>query len=78
MPGAVYVGHDDHDGHDDEHDDDLDDDCDDDWGKNKRQREYKCLALCIHRTPFTHLILHYAKSLARMELSAFLFVTSIS
>ena len=52
MPGAVYVGHDDHDdhdghhdghdddhdGHDDEHDDDLEDDCDDDWGKNKRQR----------------------------------------
>ena len=84
MPGAAYVGHDDHDDHDDHdvhdehhdhdrHDDKLEDDCEDDWGKNKRPREQKCLALCIHRTPSTHLILHYAKSLARIELSAFLF-----
>ena len=44
MPGAAYIGHDDHDDdyeHDDHdgHDDKLEDDCDDDWGKNKRQRE---------------------------------------
>ena len=41
MPGAAYIGHDDHDDdyEHDGHDDKLEDDCDDDWGKNKRQRE---------------------------------------
>ena len=58
MPGGAYIGHGDHDDHDehddhDRHDDKLGYDCEDDWGKNKRPREQKCLALCIHRTPST-------------------------